>query len=287
MTIDFIVIIKNLFLDKKIQFDNIEIDNFNGFSLVDYNNYINDFLAEKFKVSSRTEESWERYIHTESREQQPGAYIKITDTIPDNTEFVYEKLFPIFFDKYKISLLVGMLSVEYRNPAVPVAILAIDHDNDRNFKSILYPAYKGFETKMVFKGTGLMQESWSKDFLEKIKNIKQDDKLLLILNMYSELESEKNIQFKFFRAWNILETMACSEKQRYKIDKVRSLAKSIGVGIVPLKISGYSDIYEYAYKIRNDIAHEGSTKIDTSDYLLVRDLVVDYIKMYIFKNYQK
>jgi hypothetical protein len=102
--------------------------------------------------------------------------------------------------------------------------------------------------------------------------------------MYSELQSERNFQFKFFRAWNILEIIAYNEKAQHKIDKVRNFAKKIGTVVVPLKISGYNDIYDYIYKVRNDIAHEGSTKRDISDYYLVKDLVTDYIKKYILKK---
>jgi len=83
----------------------------------------------------------------------------------------------------------------------------------------------------------------------------KDEKLNLLLTLFSDATSEKNMDFKIVKLWTILETMAASFRGT-KEQKVREFLADYQIGIQ--KYQDF-DLIKLAYMHRNAMVHEGTS----------------------------
>lgn len=269
MKIDFIFFIKNLHLNSGFVFSNVLVDNCGGLNANSFSNKINEFVKEFYPNSKIFSDSDLLELNKQCQELIPCSYIKITD---EQIEGTFEEICNKIQTKYNLCTIVNLLSLDFKNQAEPFCMLLINNESGLCQIGLTGEATRGVRSKIIL-GPQVQYSA------EEIKMLSSDKKFLLYLALYNSAQKEDDPKIRTYKNWILLETMS-DGFGKYAKDSVRNLSVKLKVGRINLTVEGYYDIYDYAYKIRNDMVHNGDTNRDLTDVTQVDELAVQFLKMY-------
>jgi hypothetical protein len=192
------VLINGLKIGVRYRLDKFEILPTNkGLDAIDELNFTNTFLKEQTKTNLTF--PYNENIALKSQNENPVAIAHFPKIISDSIEKVKE------FVNTKIKFLLESFSLIRGADAEIFDIIVINLKNGAGTRFSVSHSYKG----NLFTG-GFAGES-PESLQQYINNLEKNSFYSLLVNLHKEAIKENNIDFKFLRYWNILETLAESK----------------------------------------------------------------------------
>ena len=192
------VLIKGLKIGVRYRLDKFEILPTNkGLDAIDELNFTNTFLKEQTRTNLIF--PYNENIALKSQNENPVAIVHFPKIISDNIQNINE------FVNAKIKYLLQSFSLIRGADAEIFDLIVVNLKNGEGTRFSVSHSYKG----NLLLG-GLAGESPESLELH-INNLEKNSFNSLLVNLHKEALKENNIDFKFLRYWNILETLAESK----------------------------------------------------------------------------
>ncbi|MBK8086810.1 MAG: hypothetical protein IPK31_01900 [Chitinophagaceae bacterium] len=192
------VLIKGVLLGNPCKFDKFEIISLNqSLESKDEINFINLFLKEHTKANLQFE--YDQDAALKSHILNPVSVVHFPKIISESIETA------VNFAANKVRILLQSFTLTRNASGEVFSIISIDMKNGKGSR------HEPRKTYIGNLATGDIAGERAETLVEYFNSLDKDPFKSFLVSLHKEALNEKNIHFKFFRYWNILETLAESK----------------------------------------------------------------------------